>query len=279
VTVRRVGIGLLIVGVGAAVAVMIFVMRPFAAAGQLTGTYVALGDSLAAGVGATAPAERGYVGRLYQRLLDGTSIDVEQLNNVGVSGETSETIMTRGQLAAAVARINDPESDVRIVTLDIGANDVLRLLLDRICFSDPAGVRCRTLVTRAIGGIAENLRGILGQLNEALRADPGDEALLVMTYYNPFSGTGTIYEAPVAAALLGEDGVIDCRAASANAANQGLNDLIACIGDDAGWTVVDLHAGFLERGTELTHIVDADVHPNDRGYQEISRALEAALPD
>jgi lysophospholipase L1-like esterase len=29
----------------------------------------------------------------------------------------------------------------------------------------------------------------------------------------------------------------------------------------------------------LTHILEGDIHPNDRGYREIARALEEALPD
>ncbi len=46
------------------------------------GTYLALGDSLAVGVGATRPAELGYVARI------GASIAPASTVNVAISGET-----------------------------------------------------------------------------------------------------------------------------------------------------------------------------------------------
>jgi hypothetical protein len=47
-----------------------------------------------------------------------------------------------------------------------------------------------------------------------------------MTYYNPFSGTGSRFEHPSDLALLGSDGVVNCGADLADRARVGLNDII-----------------------------------------------------
>src|SRR5688500_3155862 len=61
------------------------------------GTYPALGDSLAVGVGATRPQETGYVARLFAE-----QSAVEELRNLAVSGETSGSMIRNGQLASAI---------------------------------------------------------------------------------------------------------------------------------------------------------------------------------
>ena len=88
--------------------------------------YVALGDSLAFGIGATDPATTGYVPLFFEFLED--EGDVEVLTNLSVPAETSGSMISGGQLAAAVATIADPDNDVEVVTLDIGGNDLLGLL-------------------------------------------------------------------------------------------------------------------------------------------------------
>ena len=75
-------------------------------------TYVALGDSTGAGVGAV---EGGYVARLYQRILEHRP--ASQLSNLCISGATTEDVV-RGQLDKAVAKNPD------LVTLGIGINDI-----------------------------------------------------------------------------------------------------------------------------------------------------------
>jgi lysophospholipase L1-like esterase len=84
--------------------------------GSATRGYVALGDSLAEGVGAS----RGYVDRYAEYLRDDTGARVE-LINLGVSGQTS------GQLLRALR--NDPSMrkalrGAEVVTYNIGINDL-----------------------------------------------------------------------------------------------------------------------------------------------------------
>ncbi|HJT65748.1 MAG TPA: SGNH/GDSL hydrolase family protein [Pyrinomonadaceae bacterium] len=75
-------------------------------------SYVALGDSTGAGVGAV---NGGYVARLYQRILE--QRPSTQLANLCVSGATTADVL-RGQLDKAVAR------NPQLVTLGIGINDI-----------------------------------------------------------------------------------------------------------------------------------------------------------
>ena len=80
--------------------------------------YVALGDSAAQGVGASHVSQ-GYVPRLGRRLAEATGRDVV-ITNLSVSGATSDDVV-RDQLPLLAALSFTPD----VVTLDIGANDVV----------------------------------------------------------------------------------------------------------------------------------------------------------
>ena len=80
--------------------------------------YVALGDSAAQGVGATA-VTRGYVPRIAERLRTASGRDV-LVTNLSVSGATSDDVV-RDQLPQFAQLGFVPD----LVTLDIGGNDVI----------------------------------------------------------------------------------------------------------------------------------------------------------
>jgi hypothetical protein len=85
--------------------------------------YVALGDSVSAGYGATAG--RGFVDRYFAHLRDPANGGLDELHNLAHPGETSGSMRDPGgQLDQANALIGEP-SDTRVVTLDIGGNDGL----------------------------------------------------------------------------------------------------------------------------------------------------------
>ena len=113
--------------------------RPDGAEGQLR--YVALGDSAAQGVGATA-VTRGYVPRIAERLRTASGREV-LVTNLSVSGATSDDVV-RDQLPQFAELGFVPD----LVTLDIGGNDVIypghnaatfERSLDRILAALPAG--------------------------------------------------------------------------------------------------------------------------------------------
>src|SRR3712207_6481959 len=100
--------------------------RPAAAGGEAAGPrvapagldYVALGDSLAAGVG----AQRGYVDRYAEHLREDTGAGVRVVN-LGVSGQTAPQLLE--------ALRNDPPTreavrGAEVVTFNIGINDLGR---------------------------------------------------------------------------------------------------------------------------------------------------------
>ena len=86
--------------------------------------YLALGDSVAAGVGASR-ADKGYVPRFLHTLAKREGTDLAL--NLAVPGATSGSFIAGGQLADAVATIDEPD-DVQVVTLTVGGNDLLHLL-------------------------------------------------------------------------------------------------------------------------------------------------------
>ena len=99
--------------------------------------YLALGDSLAVGVGASDPSTMGYVARAYASLRTSERFGESglELVNLGVAGATStDLVQSGGQLDSAIEEIrsrreNDSATDdVEIITIDIGGNDLLSLV-------------------------------------------------------------------------------------------------------------------------------------------------------
>ena len=246
-----------------------------AAAAPATRLYVALGDSLAYGYGASDPARTAYVPLLFQYFQQSRTENVRILRNLSRPGETSDSFIAGGQLALAVAAIVEPTTDTRVVTLDIGGNDILFLTSVEPCQSDPGGALCQALIAVQLQKFAMNYSFILATLQSALEKDPGKETILVMTYYNPYGGTGHLYEPFADRVLLGGDLVIDC-AAPAGDPRAGLNDLIYCIGASSGAVVADVYPAFADRAPQLTHINTGDIHPNDAGYAVIAQTFIAA---
>jgi acyl-CoA thioesterase I len=232
------------------------------------GPYLALGDSLAVGVGASHPATLGYVGRLHAALPH-----LGQLFNLGVGGETSGSFLRGGQHDAALHAI--ARHPPRLVTLDIGGNDLLQLIRGEPCASTPASIECRAEVALTLADYERNLDRLLSELRAALDKHSPGARLAVMTYFNPFSGTDAAYEAAGELALLGSDRQVDCDADEQSA--RGMNDIIACLAHRHEAAVAHPYPLFIGLGLELTHIGASDIHANDRGYGVIADAFVAAL--
>jgi lysophospholipase L1-like esterase/PKD repeat protein len=142
-------------------------------------TYLALGDSLTTGEEASANNDNqpGYPDMLVALLRN--EHPNSNFINVGVSGETSTSILTNGQLDQAIAAIaSEREAGRRVglVTLSIGGNDVVDVLLGN---SDGEV---------ALQQFGANLETIISRLQATLN-DPYDTPqcdILLMTYYNPY---------------------------------------------------------------------------------------------
>lgn len=208
-----------------------------AAAGTV---YLALGDSVAAGVGAGRPAIAGYVALVHGYLERQTGRPVE-LVNLAVPGATTDDLIADGQLDRArefFAAARQTGRRANPVTLTIGANDLIRAGAETSARED------------ALATVATNLRLILGNLAAAVGATPAPPDLVVTTYYDP-SGTDPT--------LPGTDGWWIAR----------LNDVIAREAAAAGARTADVAERFRAAGSGLTRY-PSDVHPTDAGHQAIA---------
>jgi lysophospholipase L1-like esterase len=247
--------------------------QPAVAATSTPVVYLALGDSLAEGIGASSLEHTAYVPRLFHYFRGTTHGGVDTLVNLGIGGDTSGSFLTGTQLQQALAAINDPATDIRIVTLDIGGNDALHTLFGDPACQDMASAACRAAVAAMLATFAANYQTILVALNAALAADPGSERIFVMTYYNLWGGTGDPLEAAADTLLLGTDLTIDCAANAVDPTKIGLNDLIACIGMAYGATVADGYGAVDDKALYLTHVAEGDIHPTDAGYAALANAF------
>lgn len=136
-------------------------------------TYVALGDSLAAGM----TADRGYVLRYADNARRDTGVAIN-VNNLGVSGWTSSDLLNAIRNDTA---FRNAISSANVVTWNVGGNDLLgayRLLLDGECGDD---VDCFRL---AVENFKSNWDAIVTEIL-ALRSTD-DTILRTMDVYNPF---------------------------------------------------------------------------------------------
>jgi lysophospholipase L1-like esterase len=263
----------------AATALAVMIATPVAAGSPST-VYVALGDSLAWGDGASDPASTSYTALLSDYFAAEPHGGAKQYLNLAVRGETTSSYLLAGQAAAAIAAISDPTTDTRTVTLSLGGNDLLDLLNEPTdpCVVNPVSATCQGLVASAMSTVAANYPAIMASLSTALGDDPGTEKVFVLTLYNPFGGTGSSFEGVVDVGLLGADLTIDCAANLSNPMLVGLNDLVACISAAFGAIVIDGYTVVGDNALALTHIGDPgfNIHPNDDGYAAIAKAHRGA---
>jgi lysophospholipase L1-like esterase len=239
--------------------------------------YLALGDSLAFGFQPNHDFAHGYVTQLYDRLHAGNPRLV--LENLGCPGETSGTLVTGGicpypgaasQLATALAFLRAHPGKVRLVTIDIGGNDVDHCVtaagIDTACFA------------RGLLNIAVNLSVTVARLRAAAP-------------YAEFVGM-TYYDTVLAAWLAGPAG--QALAKQSLPLSHELNGLLALIYRFARFRVADVAAAFstddmttmvnglpldVARICQWTWMCTAkpDIHANTAGYGVIADTFAAAL--
>lgn len=219
------------------------------------GVYIALGDSIAAGNGASDPATTSYVGLIAAALRDklGPQVDLRRL---AAGGDTTQDLIDdQLDLAVEAQQIDD----VRLVTLTIGGNDLNVLAEDpgkaASCIQDVETPPCP--VPEILVGVEQRLDTILSRLREA-----GPDAVMAIEVYpNFYSGTGHQFERPAEQAF----GL--------------LNNVILRVAERYDVLVADPRADFAGRGGELTHILDAtpDAHPTDGGHRVIADAFLKTL--
>lgn len=248
--------------------------------------YVSLGTSLAAGIqpdldGVNQRTHEGYTDQLHAILL----ADTPKLRHkkLGCPGETSLTMIVGGictyphgsQLDEAVSFLRAHHQFVALVTIDLGANDLLPCAdggIDQAC------------VFNAFANLGVKLPYILAAIREA--AGP-DVPIVAMNYYNPF----------LAAWLQGPEGQVLAMASSALLT--AFNGLLAGIYGASLIPVANVAGAFQSDDftpvpglgipinvvviCQLTYMCvpppqGPNIHPNASGYGVIAEAFTAVLP-
>jgi len=240
-------------------------VRPAPAATADSPGYLALGDSLAFGIGAPDPVANGYVGLAYRSLEQSQRYRDQGLDliNLAAPGATSsDLLLPGGQLDVAIGEItrrqNDaaPSNDVEVISVDIGGNDLLTVATpDSPCFKDPAGQACRERFGTVLASLQANLTQVLRRLRETAPS----AGVYVLDLYNPYSGTGHPLETIAEFAVQQLNGVIGAVVADPQ--------FQAKMGD-----VFQLFSG---RGNQW---VAADgLHPNADGHKVMAEVLLATI--
>lgn len=143
--------------------------------------YVALGDSLAAGVG----ARRGYVDRYAEYLRDDTGARV-RLTNLGVSGQTSSQLLRSLENPSTRRALRGAE----VVTYNIGIND-----LGRARGAYEAGTCGGAQDERCLRAAVEEFEGNWDEITrEILSLRSPDETVILTTGLGYTPRAGRVFE-------------------------------------------------------------------------------------
>jgi lysophospholipase L1-like esterase len=243
-----------------------------------SGYYLALGDSLAAGFQLGVDHRtKGYAGPV-RAAVEGRR-GATALVNLGCSGETTSSMLDGGtcpyaegsQLAQAEQFLRVHARDTRLVTLDIGGNDVAR------CGFDGLKPEC----TRPA---LATLSGNLPRITSRLRAAAPGVQIVLLNYYDPF-----LVRDLLGSTGLGQDSVVELAKVnaaidrSAKASGAEVADVAAAFQTTVRTPVAVKGVGTVP--TNLARILQwtwmaaprFDFHANDAGYAVIARAVEKQL--
>lgn len=256
--------------VGAFILVFTLVFSQFAysvnAAVQDPATdYVALGDSISFGIGASQP-DNGYVNRFYNFLQALPGNEGMVLHNLSVSGHT--TTMLKNVLAN-----NDTQlalAKAKVVTVSIGANNLLGPIISKIqkyagtsiddpnlkqkilaILSDKNNLNLYTsIITSELNAGIQKFEQDWPEITSGIKTMAPSAEIYAMTVYNPFTKDDIFYN------------MVDPFI-------QKINKTINT--PDAGYKVADVYTAFNNdtSGLALTGVEAFDPHPSDKGHEII----------
>ncbi|HWS83272.1 MAG TPA: SGNH/GDSL hydrolase family protein [Ktedonobacteraceae bacterium] len=228
--------------------------------------YLALGDSLAYGFQPNGDHTHGYVDDYFTFLQ---SRGVQDHLNLGCPGETSSSFISGGkcpypspfssQLATAVGYLQQQAhaGQVTLVTLDIGANDLLGDI-------DPTTCKVSNTFTADLQTLDTNLtKTILPQLHAALKGNHGQVTgnLMLLNYYDAFQNVcpNTVQKIEMLNTHLAHD--------------VGNFDVLVNIFKAFGGAAVP-NPNICTDTWVCSPPPGPDIHPTTAGYQVIANALE-----
>lgn len=225
--------------------------------------YLAFGSSYAAGAGLSEYGD-SYPS-LFQRFLEERLQEELALRSFAVDDETTESMIADGQLAKGLAELrfrnqdDRPENDVLVITVQIGGEEMAKLLEKEGPCAPPAQADdegCEAAVEHSMEGMRWNMPVIL----RALRVAAGPEAqIFILDYFNPYSDD----EPPLSE--------------TADSLHLALNEMIAQAArlPEIDATLVDIAEGFKGRVKEMTTALGEDDErvPNEAGHAMIAAEL------
>lgn len=221
--------------------------------------YFALGDSVAAGAGASRP-ELSYVGRELAQLQEQDTKGGVRLALYAVGGATSEGLR-RWQTPAAVDELaalrrgERPGLHLGPLTITVGGNDLLRLL-GQAAFTgnQPDASAVRETIRHVEASLDASVATLLAAAGPAGR-------ITLTTYYDPFRGRPS--GGPTAA--LGIDAVGELNQAILRVAERYPTRVRVARVDQA-----------LPADASIARYLADPIHPNDRGHALIAAAVGRA---
>lgn len=262
--------------------------------------YLSLGTSLAAGtqadaLGSSIPfTDASYTDQIYGQIAGRFGGDLEHVK-LGCPGETSVTFVTGGICGVVLPQlVYDTGSQlgdalqtlatgrVALVTIDLGANDVLQAQAEiQACFVTADPDACLFAI---YDGIAQNIAASVAQL----RAAAPDVPIVAMNYYNPnlaaWLGFGTPDGLPAPDIAVGTDLL-------SQLGNAILGGYYAALGVPMADVYTFYHSGdfgdrdgdTIPNNVELICVLtsmcprnpaaEPNIHANPRGYEMIARAF------
>jgi acyl-CoA thioesterase-1 len=219
--------------------------NPPAGGATSDGLYIALGDSIAAGIGSSLPRTRSYpaILEMLRTSQSGQALGVE---NLAIPGETAASFRSNGQLdrfRLSVDSAAQAGTRIDLVTVTLGGNEMLTLReADR-------AQRQTTLDAFALEypAVLHDIRATLGP----------HTTIVVTTYYDLSEGDA------------GREGTDAWWIAQ-------FNFVIMATAQQEQALIADLATAFDGRMRELTHY-PYDVHPNNAGQRVIAETIWTAL--
>jgi lysophospholipase L1-like esterase len=211
---------------------------------------LALGDSIAAGIGASHVSS-GCMSVLRDAL--GAGAPALTLVNLAIPGESSASmLLPSGQLERAeqlIATVAHSGGRVGPLAICIGGNDIMEAAL----LGDDEALR----------QFEANLAEILSRLEAALRVTGSSliEVGCIQTVYNPFEAD---------AVEGGNHGAEAHSMAPRRSTRGGFNRIIRNAAAARGLRLVEVSRRFRGRCAELTWVRSGDIHPTDGGHALIA---------
>jgi len=253
----------LLTGTAAACLLLQVAWLGWAAAANGT-VYLALGDSLTFGAGASDPATKGFV-PLFRNFLESTDGLGTGLTLNDLFALTSADLL---QQVVPQVRQQLQDGQVAVVTITTGGDDLFFSDIVPVC-SGGVTPTCVETIQTTLATVADNLNQILAELRAA-----GGAALpiIVVTYPNSFKHPACgLHD-------LESLGNIVLEGNASLGLPQGFNDLVRSIAATHHVVVADLVPGGVFPDRLSPAELDSDcVHPNDAGYAIIAQAFISAF--